>query len=299
MFSRRDLCLTGGQMLVTAGLSGPAIAQRRRSPAAQEIAAALMGVSRAELVAGDPDREVRAIALITDPTLAALRKAVGAGCSLILSPETPFYGKPADPAAANGPFAAMAESAARALRDSPALRAKQALIADHKLTVYRVSPQTSYGADTSVEALAARLGWSDHRAGGAHPIYRPPALTLSALVALAHARLGAEGGLRFIGDPAMRLSSILLVPGTAEVVSTTQALRHADALLTGDVREWELVEYVHDSAEAGMPKALVSTGRILSEQPFLERCGLALKQAFPQLRQHSLTSSDPFWRVQA
>ena len=97
----------------------------------------------------------------------------------------------------------------------------------------------------------------------------------------------------------MRLSSILLAPGTAEVVATTQALRHADALLTGDVREWELVEYVHDSAEAGFPKALVSTGRILSEQPVLERCGLALKQAFPQLKQHAVMSVDPFWRVQA
>ncbi|WP_442681604.1 Nif3-like dinuclear metal center hexameric protein [Sphingomonas sp. ASY06-1R] len=299
MFSRRDLCLTGGQVLMTAGLSGPAIAQRRRNPAAQEIATALLGVGRAELLAGDPDSAVRAIALVTDPTLAALRKAVAAGCSLILSPETPFYGKPPDPAAASGPFAAMAESAAKALRDSPALRAKQALIADHKLAVYRVSPQTGYGADTSVEALAAKLGWSDHRAGGARPIYRPPALTLSALVALAHARLDAEGGLRFIGDPAMRLSSILLVPGTAEVVSTTQALRHADALLTGDLREWELVEYVHDSAEAGIPKALVSTGRILSERPFLERCGQALERVFPHVRQHRPISSDPFWRVQA
>jgi hypothetical protein len=56
---------------------------------------------------------------------------------------------------------------------------------------------------------------------------------------------------------------------------------------------------VHDSAEAGLPKALVSTGRILSEQPFLERCALAVKQGFPNLPLHDFMSADPFWRVQA
>jgi putative NIF3 family GTP cyclohydrolase 1 type 2 len=300
MLSRRDLCVTAGQVIVATGLAGPAMAQRPRSgvPRAEEVASALAGLGSTELLAGDPGASVAGAALIADPSLAALRKAVAAGCSLIVSPETPFYGKPADPAA-SGPFAAMAEAAAKALRDSPAFRAKQALIAEHKLTIYRVAPRAEGGADTSVEALAGQFGWSGNRIAGAHPIYRPPALTLAALVALAHQRLGANGGLRFIGDPALRLSSVLLVPGTAEAVSTTQGLRHADALLTGDMREWELVEYVHDSAEAGFPKGLVATGRILSEQPFVERCALAVKQAFPHVKLQSLLSADPFWRAQA
>jgi hypothetical protein len=118
-------------------------------------------------------------------------------------------------------------------------------------------------------------------------------------VQLAHSRLGASGGLRFIGDPAMSLRSILIVPGTAEVVSTTRALRHANALLTGDVREWEVVTYIHDSIDAGLPKALVATGRILSEQPFLEHCALAVRHAFPAVPLHAPAQADPFWRVQA
>jgi hypothetical protein len=192
----------------------------------------------------------------------------------------------------------MATSAVTALHDSPAYKAKQGFIADHGLTVYRVSPRIG-PRNVSAEALAARLGWTNHRLAGEHSIYAPPGLTVQRLVHLAHDRLGASGGLRFIGDPAMALNSVLVVPGTAEVVSTTQALRHAHALFTGDVREWEVVTYVHDSIDAGFPKALIATGRILSEQPFVERCALALRQAFPLVSLHAPPAADPFWRVQA
>jgi hypothetical protein len=300
LLDRRTLCIAGGQALFATGLTGPALAQARTgTPTAADIVSALSGLGSAELVAGRADAAVTGVALITDPTLAALRRAVASGCSLILSPETPYYGRSADPSAAAGPFAALTESALRALRDSPALEAKRVFVDQHDLAIFRLTPNNESRKDASVEAFAARLGWTRYRVPGEHPIYRPPAMTLAALVKLAQARLAASGGLRFIGDPAMRLGSVLLVPGTSEVVSTIHGLARADALLTGDMREWEVVEYVHDSAEAGYPKALVSTGRILSEQPFVERCALAVDHAFPNLPLHSFLTADPFWRVQA
>lgn len=299
-FSRRKFCLAGGQALAASGLAGRSFAQMRRAgTAASEVISALSQLASAELVAGRPDGAVTGVALLANPTLAALRAAAAAHCSLILSAETPFYARPADPGASSGPFAAMAASAIAALQDSPAFKAKQAFITEHSMTVYRLNPLTSQAHDISAEAIAARFGWTGHRIAGDHPIYAPPDMNVAALISLAHARLGAFGGLRFIGDPAMALRSILIVPGTAEVVSTTQALRNADALLTGDVREWEVVTYINDSAEAGPAKALVATGRILSEQPFVERCALAVRQAFPVLHVHDVAEPDPFWRVQA
>lgn len=296
--SRRGFCVAGGQVLALAGSPAAAAARPRGAPSPLETVSALSGLADAELVAGRPDAGMTGVALLADPTLPALRRAVAAGASLILSPETPFYAHPADPAAVGGPFATMAASAVAALHDSPAYRAKQAFIAEHDLTVYRLVPRTS-PRDVSAETVAARLGWTSHRLPGAPPIYAPPGLTVAELVGLAEARLGASGGLRFIGDPAMPLSSVLVVPGTAEVVLTTQALRHAQALLTGDIREWEVVTYIHDSIDAGLPKALVATGRILSEQPFVERCALAVRQAFPLVPLHAPPEADPFWRVQA
>ena len=295
---RRHFLLSGGQTLALKALPASARASAGAEPSAQDIVSTLQGLADAELIAGRPDASVHGVALLADPTLAALRAAVAAKASLVLSPETPFYARPADPAGANGPASAMTRSAVDALENSPAYKAKQAFIAAHGLTIYRLLPRTG-AHDISAEAMAARLGWTSHRLPGTHPVYAPAGLTVAGLIELAHARLGASGGLRFIGDPAMTLRSVLVVPGTAEVVSTTQALRHAHALLTGDVREWEVVTYIHDAIEAGLPKALVSTGRILSEQPFVERCALAVRQSFPLLPLHNPAQADPFWRVQA
>ena len=272
LLSRRGFCAAGGQALALGAL--PAAAGARTAHlTVSEILSSLRRLAETEMIAGRLDAPVTGVALLADPSLAALRDAVAARASLILSPETTFYARPMDAQAANGPFAAMAASAVATLHDSPAYKAKQAFIAEHDLTICRLTPRTA-DHDLSADAVAA-------------------------LVHLARARLGASGGLRFIGDPARPLGSVLIVPGTAEVVSTTRALRYADALLTGDVREWEVVTYVHDSIDAGLPKAMVATGRILSEQPFVEQCTLAIRQAFPRVTLHAPAEADPFWRVQA
>lgn len=296
-FSRRGFCASGGQALALAGFPVAAGAQSSHL-GPSEILSSLASLAEPELIAGRSDASVTGVALLADPSLEALSKAVAARASLILSPETPFYARPFDPAAANGPSAAIAASTIAALHESPAYRAKQAFIAEHNLTVYRLKPRTA-ARDVAADAIAARLGWTSHRLPGEHAIYAPPNVSVGHLVQLAHSRLGALGGLRFIGDPVMPLRSILIVPGTAEVVSTTRALRHADALLTGDVREWEVVTYIHDSIDAGLPKALVATGRILSEQPFLEHCALTIRHAFPGIPLYAPAQADPFWRVQA
>jgi hypothetical protein len=294
---RRDFCLTGGHALAFA--AAPAVAHAGlsgRTLQAGAVVAALAGLADGEFVAGAPDAPVTGIAVLANPTLAALRR-LPPTTSLILSPETPFYARSADAASTSGPFAAMTTTAIAGLHDSPAYRAKQAFIAERKLTIVRLIPRAA--PDVSAEAVAARLGWTAHRRPGDRPVYNPRGLTVSGLIHLAHAQLGAAGGLRFIGDPAAPLRSVLVIPGTAEVVATTQALRDVDALLTGDVREWEVVTYIHDSIAAGMPKALVATGRILSEQPFIERCALALRQVFPGIALQVPVAPDPFWRVQA
>lgn len=296
--SRRSFCATGPALMLAAYPGTVSASPIGPAPEAADIVAALSAEADTTLLAGRAGAGVRGVAMLPDPTLAALGRAVAGGASLILSPESPFYARTADPADPNSPFAAMAARATAALHDSPAWRAKRAFVADHDLTIYRLTPQVR-GRDVAAEAIAARLGWAAHRIAGEHPIYAPPGLTVAGLVRAAHTALHATGGLRFIGDPAMPLGSVLIVPGTAEVVATTQALRHADALLTGDVREWEVVTYVHDSIAAGLPKALVATGRILSEQPFVDACAATIRQRFPGLPLHADRAADPFWRIQA
>jgi hypothetical protein len=118
---------------------------------------------------------------------------------------------------------------------------------------------------------------------------------------IAHVRrtLGVDGGLRVIGDPDMPIRRVLVAPGTAEAVSLAKAMPRVDALLSGDLREWELVEYVADSREAGHPKALIATGRILSEQPGMAECAAWLRAPLKGVRIETLATRDPYWRLPA
>lgn len=299
-YTRRAICAAGGPALLAAGVGLTAAGRASTGgPAAKDVVAQLAAVAAGDLIAGRGDTRTRGVAMLANPTLVALKAAVASDCNLILSPESPFYARPADAASMSGSFGTMAQAAVQALDTSPAYKMKAAFIAEHDLAIYRVTPILADTRDVSADALAAVLGWTGFRRSGALPIYTPPGLTVGAVATLAQERLGAAGGLRFIGDPQMRVRAILLAPGTAEVVSCINGLKEADALLTGDLREWELVEYAHDSLETETPKALIAIGRILSERPFVARCRSSIAAAFPALNAQTDTPVDPFWRVQA
>lgn len=289
---RRTFCAAAAATVAIASAVRAADAAR-----VEAVMAALGKLGDVELLAGDAGAAVGGVLFTARPSLAALREAVASGCSVIVSSESPFYARAAR-APAPGPFA---QAMARAIeRDeaSPPLQAKRAFVREHGLAVIRVSSVGDDGG-AATAALAERLGWAAHRRAGDTPVYTPPGLTLSRLAELAHARLDVRGGLRTIGRPDMPIASILLVAGTARVVPTVKGLAGVDALLTGDLREWEVVEYIHDSAEAGQPKALLAVGRILSEQPFVDLCGQTIKTALPGLNLKIAAARDPFWRVQA
>lgn len=289
---RRTFCVAAATTLAV----GPPA--RSRAPIRlPDVITALERFGAIERLAGGEDLPVSGVMLTARPTLAALQEAVAAGCSLVVSPESPLYARAPQPSS-TGPMAPPLVRAIAADEASPAFVAKTAFIAAHKLVVLRVTPTGDSGG-AATEALADKFGWASYRRAGEHQVYTPPGLTVSRLAELAHARLNVTGGLRTIGRPDLPLSSVLLVAGTARVVPTIRGLAGADALLTGDLREWEIVEYLHDSAEAGHAKALVAVGRVLSEQPFVERCADAIRAALPGLPLRVPPIRDPFWRVQA
>ena len=49
-------------------------------------------------------------------------------------------------------------------------------------------------------------------------------------------------------------------------------LKDADVVVAGEPREWEVVPYLLDSREAGANKALLSVGRVVSEEPGMKAC---------------------------
>lgn len=298
VLSRRKV-LAGGAMLAaplpalaaTTPLTAAALLSGKGLPA--DVAAALTG---ATLLHGNAEEAITGIMVATVPSLSVLRQAVSTGCNLVLSAEAPLYSRPlpADPS----PFA---RAGADRLFADPTYKEKAAFIAEHRLIVYRLPTRSSDGPVPTAYAplftthLARALGLTPM--AGEPWFFTTAPVTLGMLVQRAQTSVGAHGGLRVIGDLAMPVRKVCVVPGTAEVVATLTHLRQADVLVAGDLREWEIVPYIADSHAAGHPKGLVAVGRILSEQPGERALAAALRTAHPKLPVSLAEHADPFWRI--
>ena len=60
-------------------------------------------------------------------------------------------------------------------------------------------------------------------------------------------------------------------------------LPNVDAIVAGEVREWESVEYVRDKVFAGEKKGLILVGRVVSEEPGMAICADWLKTFVPEV----------------
>ena len=56
-----------------------------------------------------------------------------------------------------------------------------------------------------------------------------------------------------------------MLPGTRSIQDTVALLPQVDAVIAGEIREWESSEYARDVVNAGLGKGLILIGRSLSE----------------------------------
>jgi putative NIF3 family GTP cyclohydrolase 1 type 2 len=231
--------------------------------------------------AGNPSVALTGVAVTVVARFENLRRAASAGCNLVITQEPVFYGANDDPGN----------------RASDAVYlAKKAYIDQAKLVVWRFSDHWSTRQpDPRVAALAEALSWKD--GPGSDNIYRIPETSLSSLMAHVSQRLGLRGGMRTVGPPGMRVRTVLVSPGTTDLASTVARLKGADVVLAGEPREWEVVPYVLDARESGAAKALISIGRIVSEEPGMRACAAWIRTLAPGLRVEALPVSDPFWNA--
>ena len=68
----------------------------------------------------------------------------------------------------------------------------------------------------------------------------------------------------------------------------------ADVLITGEIHEWEVSEYVRDANYLGFKKGLILTGHAASEEPGLRRMIPWLVERLPDVPIHFVSSGSPF-----
>ena len=92
------------------------------------------------------------------------------------------------------------------------------------------------------------------------------------------------------------LQRIGLLPGTTPIQAALEMLPNVDAIVAGEVREWESVEYARDKVFSAEKKGLILVGRIVSEEPGMNVCANWLKTLVPEAPIRHISAGDPYWR---
>jgi len=244
--------------------------------------------------AGDPATVVKGIATTAMATLDVLKAAVKADANLVLTYEPTFYGR-ADGAAP--PAAARGRGTFGLAADDPVVKAKREWIEKNGAVVFRLRDHwLARQEGDMVTALAAALGWSNHRVRPDDALYGIPAASAEKVVDLIRAKLNTRGGVRAVGDRKAAIRRVRLHPGSMTPAVMWQRYSEADMIVAGEVREWENTHYAADMFTAGEKRALVTVGRVVSEEPGMRACAEWLKTVIPEVPAKWIDAGDPYWR---
>jgi putative NIF3 family GTP cyclohydrolase 1 type 2 len=235
-------------------------------------------------LAGDPDREVRGVAVTMMATLDVLRDAVARGLDLVVTHEPLYFDH-------QGTLAATLEA-----EGDPVHAAKAAFVAEHGLVVLRLHDAWhDHRPDGVSTGVARALGWLAHERPELPGVYDLPPTTLGALAAHVADALGARA-LRYVGDPGREVSVVAVQPGFHGFEKNRPALARpvVDVLVIGEGHEWETGEYAVDAVAAGLAAGLVVVGHVPSEQEGMAEAARWLAELLPEVPVELVATADPF-----
>jgi putative NIF3 family GTP cyclohydrolase 1 type 2 len=243
--------------------------------------------------AGDPSTAVKGIATTAMATLDVLKEAAKANANLILTYEPTFFGRadgrtPGTAAPGRGPGLSIADDAV--------FKAKREWIEKNGLVVFRLRDHWLARKESDmVTALAGTLGWSN-RLKSDDVLYEVPAATAEQTVSRIRSRLNLRAGLRAVGDRKAVVRRVLIHPGSMTPSIMWQRYSEVDMIVVGEVREWENTHYAADIFTAGEKRALVTVGRVVSEDPGMRACADWLKTVIKEIPARWIGAGDPYWR---
>lgn len=235
---------------------------------------------------GDPEAAVTGIAVTMFPTVDVLREAVEANLNLIIAHEPAYYSHPDD-------------VGYLVQENDPVYTAKRTFIDDHGLILWRFHDHWHMRQpDGILEGMVDALGWRENR-DPSHPLlFEIPETTVADLADDLKVRLGIKA-MRVVGDPQLKVTRPAIAPGAPGFGRHRALLQRDDveALLIGEITEWETIAYVNDARAAGQTKALVILGHIPSEQAGMEACAHWLTGFVPEVPVQFIPNPEMFWPV--
>lgn len=239
------------------------------------------------IMAGDPEAEVRGVAVTWLPNLDILQRAAQKNLNFVIAHEPVYYYHPYMYPYGDSYHVPAGDLESK--KATPPAQAKIQVIQQHNLVVYRLHDGwDQFPTHGMGYALAETLGWSDRRIANQY-IYEVGPITLHDLAAHVARRLG-KPGIRYVGDPARIVHKITLdwgSPGAIDII--LRALAHGcDASVTGEVVEWRDIEFARD---AGV--ALITGGHHATETPGMMSFYHWFRPQWPGLQVEFIDAGDP------
>lgn len=189
--------------------------------------------------------------------------------------------------------------------------AKRALLEECGITVWRLHdhihsgiPEDGRLVDGIFMGLADKLGWRDYvRGDTACPMeFEIPETSAGELARFLVGRLGLAGT-RIVGDADARVRTVLVpmhLIGQFDNATTARMDSGFDCLVTMEATDFTTSEYVRDSAQLGLGKAMICIGHFNVEEPGMEYMLRWLPQAIgADVPASFVASGDPWTYVTA
>ena len=222
--------------------------------------------TRDKVLWGATDVECTGIVTTCFASADVIREAAARGANLIICHEALFWN--------HGDHTCW-------LENNKTFQAKRALLDEAGIAVWRLHDHIHSGApedgrfvDSIFMGLADKLGWRGYVTGNPD---RPMSFEIPETSALDLARflVGRLGlnGTRIVGDANARVRTVMvpthLIGGSDNMV-TAQMDAGVDCLVTMEATDFTTSEYVRDSAQLGLGKAMICIGHFNVEEPGME-----------------------------
>jgi putative NIF3 family GTP cyclohydrolase 1 type 2 len=232
---------------------------------------------------GNPELELKNVAVTMMATQEVLEEAVERGCNLIITHEPLFYNH---------------HDKYQPLSNDMVYVAKEAYLRQHGLCVFHLHDNVHHGRlDYIAVGTAHKLNWGKYRTDESFKSFRMPDVKLGQILRDIDANL-EPAALKYIGDQDVAYENVVTSWGfmmMENAVGLTN--RHESCvLITGETHEWEFVEYVHDAHQMGFKKALIMVGHVASEEGGMEYFSHYLQEQSPSCSISYIKTGDLFRR---
>lgn len=278
-FSRRGLLFAGAGLALgnDAPTAGQIVERIKQNVGAPSRTQTVDGI-----VAGSADTPVKGIATTMMATLDVIQRASAAGKNMVITHEPTFW---------------LHQDSTDGLADDPTLQFKNDFIRKNNVVVFHFHDHWhDRKPDGIATGMKRELGWEKNVDPQNERRFTFPGVPLSRFAGDIQKKLNIRT-MRVVGDPKLAINRVVASWGYASRDPGIKLLAKpdVDALIVGEAREWELVEYAQDAISSGQKKALLLLGHVVSEQAGMKYCAEWLTTFISDVPVEFVAAAEPFW----